>query len=60
KDFESSKPFMRQKLEVEILRKYNRPEKEIVEASAKDDQQLQEALRIIKDRGLYNSMLQPK
>jgi carboxyl-terminal processing protease len=60
KDFESSKPYMRQKLEVEILRKYNRPEKEIVEASAKDDQQLQEALRIIKDRGLYNSMLQPK
>ncbi len=60
KDFESSKPVIRQKLEVEILRKYNKPEKEIVEASAKDDQQLQEALRIIKDRGLYNSMLQPK
>lgn len=60
KDFESSKPVIRQKLEVEILRKYNKPEKVIVEASAKDDLQLQEALRIIKDKGFYNSMLQPK
>ncbi len=60
KDFESSKPVIRQKLELEIMRKYNKPEKMIVETSAKDDQQLQEALRIIKDRGLYNSMLQPK
>ncbi|NOS86503.1 MAG: S41 family peptidase [Ignavibacteria bacterium] len=60
KDFESSKPVIRQKLEIEILRKYNKPEKMIVELSAKDDQQLQEAIRIIKDKGLYNSMLQPK
>jgi len=60
KDFESSRPVIRQKLELEIMRKYNKPEKMIVELSAKDDQQLQEALRIIKDRGLYNSMLQPK
>lgn len=60
KDFESSKPVIRQNLELEIMRKYNKPEKMIVELSAKDDQQLQEALRIIKDRGLYNSMLQPK
>ena len=60
KDFESSKPVIKQKLEIEILRKYNKPEKMIVELSAKDDQQLQEALKIVKDRGLYNSMLQPK
>lgn len=60
KDFESSRPVIRQKLELEIMRKYNKPEKLIVELSAKDDQQLQEALRIVKDRGLYNSMLQPK
>jgi len=60
KDFESSRPVIRQKLEIEILRKYNKPEKMIVELSAKDDQQLQEAIRIIKDKGLYNSMLQPK
>lgn len=60
KDFESSKPVIRQKLDLEIMRKYNKPEKMIVETSAKDDQQLQEALKIIKDRGLYNSMLQPK
>ena len=43
-----------------LLEEYNKPEKMIVELSAKDDQQLQEALRIIKDKGLYNSMLQPK
>lgn len=60
KDYESSKPVIKQKLELEIMRKYNKPEKMIVELSAKDDQQLQEALRIIKDKGLYNSMLQPK
>nr|HMQ80516.1 hypothetical protein [Ignavibacteria bacterium] len=60
KDFESSEPVIKQKLEIEILRKYNKPEKMIVELSAKDDQQLQEALKIVKDRGLYNSMLQPK
>lgn len=60
KDFENSKPVIRQKLESEILRKYNKPEKVVVEASLKDDQQIQEALRIIKDKGLYNSMLEPK
>lgn len=60
KDFEKSKPIIRQKLESEILRRYNKPEKIVVEATLKDDQQLQEALRIIKDKGLYNSMLEPK
>jgi carboxyl-terminal processing protease len=60
KDFENSKPLIRQKLESEILRRYNKPDKVVVEASIKDDQQLQEALRIIKDKGLYNSMLEPK
>lgn len=60
KDYESSKPVIRQKLEAEILKRYNKPDKVVVESLLKDDQQLQEALRIIKDRGLYNSMLQPK
>lgn len=60
KDFENSKPVIRQKIESEILRRYNKPEKVVVEASLKDDQQLQEALRIIKDKGLYNSILEPK
>lgn len=60
RDFENSKPIIRQKLESEILRRYNKPEKLVVESALKDDQQLQEALRIIKDRGLYNSMLEPK
>ncbi len=60
KDFEISKPVIRQKLESEILRRYNKPEKIVVEATLKDDQQLQEALRIIKDKGIYNGMLEPK
>ncbi len=60
KDFENSKPVISQKLEAEILRRYNKPEKLVVEAGLKDDLQLQEALRIIKDRGLYNSLLEPK
>jgi carboxyl-terminal processing protease len=60
KDFENSKPVIRHMLESEILRRYNKPEKTVVEASLKDDQQLQEALRIIKDKGLYNSLLEPK
>ena len=60
KDFENSKPIIRQKLESEILRRYNKPEKLVVESALKEDQQLQEALRIIKDRGLYNSLLEPK
>lgn len=60
KDYENSKPIIRQKLESEILRRYNKPEKLVVESALKDDQQLQEAIRIIKDRGLYNSMLEPK
>lgn len=60
KDFESSKPVISQKLEAEILRRYNKPEKLVVEAGLREDLQLQEALRIIKDRGLYNSLLEPK
>ena len=60
KDFESSKPVIAQKLEAEIMRRYNKPEKLVVEAGLKNDIQLQEALRIIKDRGLYNSLLEPR
>lgn len=60
KDFENSKPVISQKLEAEIMRRYNKPEKLVVETGLKEDLQLQEALRIIKDRGLYNSMLEPK
>lgn len=60
KDFESSKPVMKQELEAEILRKYNKPEKIVLESGIKGDQQLQEALTIIKDSGLYNSLLEPR
>jgi carboxyl-terminal processing protease len=57
KDFESSRPIIKRMLEVEILRKYNRPEKLITESGIKNDEQLQVALSIAKDRGLYNSLL---
>lgn len=60
KDFEKSKPVIRQLLDTEIMKRYKMPDKIIIERSAKDDMQLQEALRIIKDRGLYNSLLEPK
>ncbi len=60
KDFESSKPVIRRLLDIEILRKYNKSDKIITEAGAKDDEQLQAAISIIKDRGLYNSLLEAK
>jgi hypothetical protein len=40
--------------------KYNKPEKDIVEAGLKEDLQLQVALNILKDRGVYNSFLSAK
>jgi carboxyl-terminal processing protease len=60
KDFEGSKSAIRHQLESEILRKYNKPEKLITEAGIKDDVQLQEAINILKDRSLYNSLLSPR
>jgi carboxyl-terminal processing protease len=60
KDFENSKPHIRQKLETEILKKYNKPDRLVVEAGLKDDVQLQRALSIVKDKGYYNSLLQPR
>ena len=60
KDFEASKSVIRHQLESEILRKYNKPENLITEAGIKDDEQLQVALSIVKDRGLYNSLLEPR
>jgi carboxyl-terminal processing protease len=56
-DFESSKPVIKSMLEIEILRKYNKPDKEVIDAGLKDDLQLQAALNIIKDRALYNGYL---
>jgi carboxyl-terminal processing protease len=60
KDFESSKPVVRRMLDIEILRKYNKSDKIITEAGAKDDEQLQAAISIIKDIGLYNSLLEAR
>lgn len=57
KDYESSKPQLRRLLDIEILRKYNKSDKIITEAGVKDDAQLQEAISIINDRALYNSLL---
>lgn len=60
KDFEKSKPVIAQKLEYEILKKYSMPEKVVIESGLKGDQQVLEAILIIKDRGLYNSLLEPR
>lgn len=57
KDYESSKPQIRRMLDIEILRKYNKSDKIITEAGVKDDAQLQEAISIINDKSLYNSLL---
>ena len=60
KDYEASKPVIRQKLEFEILKKYNKPDKVVIETGLKDDLQLREALNILRDRGYYNSFLESK
>ncbi len=57
RDFEKSKPVIRHELTKEILRKYNKPYKEITEAGLKDDIQLQAALGIITNTELYNGFL---
>ena len=57
KDFDGSKPIIKRELEKEIMTKYNKPEKDVVEAGLKEDIQLQVALNILKDRALYNSFL---
>lgn len=57
KDFDNSKPIIKRELEKEIMRKYNKPENEVVEAGLKEDVQLQVALNLLKDRALYNSFL---
>ncbi len=59
-DFDSSNPVIRRELEKEIMRKYNRPDNEVIEAGLKEDTQLQVALNILKDRALYNSFLSPR
>jgi len=57
KDFDKSKKVIKRQLEVEILKKYNKPEKIITESGIKDDDQLQAALSILKDKQLYNRFL---
>lgn len=56
-DFANSKPVIKGMIEMEILRKYNKPDNEVLSAGLKDDVQLQTALGIIKDRAVYNGYL---
>jgi len=56
-DFENSKPVIKSQLEMEILRKYNKADNEVLNAGFKNDVQLQTALSIIKDRAVYNGYL---
>ncbi len=60
KDYEASKPVIRQKLEFEILKRYNKPDKVVIETGLKEDLQVQAALGILKDKGYYNSLLESK
>jgi carboxyl-terminal processing protease len=60
KDFDNSRRVIKRQLEIEILKKYNKPEKQITESGLKEDEQLQAALSIIKDRTLYNRFLSPR
>jgi len=60
KDFDKSRPVINRQLEIEILKKYNKPEKLITESGIKEDEQLQVAMSIIKDRALYNRFLSPR
>lgn len=57
RDFERSKPVIRHMLETEILRKMNKPEREVMIASFNEDQQLQAAIGIISNREVYNRLL---
>jgi len=58
KDFDKSRKVIKRQLEVEILKRYNKPEKIITESGINDDEQLQAALSILRDRQLYNAFLQ--
>lgn len=60
KDFDRSKPLIKRNIEVEILKRYNKPEKEISLAGFKEDIQLQIALNIINNRLLYDSFLRAR
>ncbi len=57
REFDKSKPIISRELTKEIMRKYNKPYKEITEAGLKDDAQLQAALSIIKNSALYDGFL---
>jgi carboxyl-terminal processing protease len=58
-NFEESKPDIKKELITEIMKKYNKSDDAITKALMADDNQLQTALSIIKDRQLYNSFLTP-
>jgi carboxyl-terminal processing protease len=57
KDFEQSKPVINRLLEMEIMRKYNKPEKDVKAVEFKDDSQVQAALGLIKDKSQYSKLL---
>ncbi len=60
KDFEQSKPVIKDLLEMEIMKKYDRPDKDIKMVVLKDDVQIQAALGIIKNKSEYNLLLGSK
>ncbi|MGH2574089.1 MAG: S41 family peptidase [Ignavibacteria bacterium] len=57
RDFDASKVLIKRQLEIELMKKLNKTEKEIIDAGFNEDIQLQTALSIITNRELYNRFL---
>jgi len=57
RDFEKSKAVISHQLEIEIMKKLNKTQQEIMAASLNSDLQVQTAASILKDRAVYDRIL---
>ena len=57
--FDRSKEVIRKNLQQEILRRYNRPDSEIVQSGLKEDIYIKTALYVLTNRETYNRFLTP-
>jgi carboxyl-terminal processing protease len=60
KDFDEAKPVIKDMLEIELMKKYNKNEKDIKLVVLNDDVQVQTALGLLKNRAVYNTLLSPR
>lgn len=60
KDFDVSRPVIKDMLEIELMRRYNKNDKDIKMAVLNDDVQVQAALGLLKNRTVYNILLSPR